>query len=97
MLRAGFFCPDERFEMPLSKTPHEWGEDDAREFLHRLQVAAVTPERPLAWIERIRVHETKRPNVIALEVASNSGVVLTEPMRLSVVAMDWLERAQFDE
>ena len=82
--------------MAVARSPRDWDVDDTRAFLHRLQRESVAPERPLLYIDRIRIHDTRRPNVIALEVASNSGVMLTEPIRVSAAAMDWLEKTQFD-
>ena len=96
VLRAGYFCADEWLQMAVARPPRDWDVDDARAFLHRLQLESVTPERPLLYIDRIRIHDTRRPNVIALEVASNSGVMLTEPIRVSAAAMDWLEKTQFE-
>lgn len=96
VLRAGYFCADEWLQIVVARSPRNWDVEDARSFLHRLQLESVTPERPRLYIDRIRIHDAKRPNVIALEVASNSGVMLTEPIRVSAAAMDWLEKTQFE-
>ena len=96
VLRAGFVCPDVWLEIPTARVPQDWDVKDAREFLHRLELEAVTPERPLLYIDSIRLHEAKRPNVAVLEVASNSGVIMTEPLHLSPAAMAWLDKTQFD-
>ena len=55
-----------------------------------------TPDGPPRYLALTKVHDSGRPNVSALEVLTKAGIVRTEPFRVSMRALVWLDEAQCD-
>ena len=96
ILRSGLTGEEEHRDLWVARPPRAWEATDAKTFLHTLQEESATTDCPLLYLDLIRVHESIRPNVIVIEVATNAGLVMTEPMCISMLALVWLDEAQYD-
>ena len=96
ILRTGLIGEEDHRDIPVARPPRAWDMADAKIFLHTMQAESATADCPLRHVECIRIHEFGRPDVIAIEVVTNAGIVMTEPMRISSLALTWLDEVQFD-
>ena len=93
---SGVNSGEENQEIQVTRPPESWEIGDATAFLHELLRAASTPAVPLRHVESIRVRYVKGTARVVIEVVTNAGAVVTEPLAISPLAAAWLEKASFE-
>lgn len=77
--------------LDLPRPSDRWEPSDAGLCVRLLQMATVSGERSLEHVDAIRIHDTTRPGVVALEVETNAGVAVTESIRVPALVLAWLD------
>jgi hypothetical protein len=96
ILRTHLIGDEEHLYIWMAHAPGMWQAEDAKAFLHALQRMSATVDRPLVYVDVIRLHESARPTVVAIEVVTNAGIVMSEPLRVSFAAWAWFDKARCD-
>jgi hypothetical protein len=86
---------EEEREVQVERPPEHWNIADAKTFIQSLVRATATPGIALTHIDAIRLRHVEKACVV-LEVETNSGAVLTEPVAASSLAAAYLEEAVFE-
>ena len=77
--------------LDVPRPPDAWKPSDAGLCVWLLEMATASRDRSLEFVDAVRIHGSERHNVVALEVETNAGVALTEPIHVPAVVLAWLD------
>jgi len=77
--------------LDVPRPPDAWRPSDASVCVRLLERATASRDRSLECVDAVRIHGSEQHHLVAVEVETNAGVALTEPIHVPAVVLAWLD------